>query len=311
MKLLVLPIVLFITIGLNAQQPLIAIKGSVTDTIAFTLQQAIDIAQPNDKIYLPGGTYSLTDSIQKNVHIIGTGFDHQIERLLPVTIFTNNILIGSQSNGLIIEGVKINNDLRIFSYNVSVKRCLIMNNLILGSNNITIINVFVANKLTGANPTTGVNYNSFNIIVSNSLFCGIDFINNSTINNSIIGPHFGTTAAVRSCHNLIITNTILSSLSIQTNPNFNHYSSNIVFQNSFQNTGFFNNFSLSIPLSYFNSDFSLIVSPETSNIGVYHGDFPWKDGGQPINPHILENNSFLDVQNEEFKLRVKVVPQTN
>ena len=52
-KLFSIVATLFITVTF-AQQKLIAIKGSTTDAIATTLDEAINIAQPNDKIYLQG-----------------------------------------------------------------------------------------------------------------------------------------------------------------------------------------------------------------------------------------------------------------
>ncbi len=317
MKLLVLPIVLFFTIGLNAQQPLIAIKGVVTDTIAFTLQQAIDIAQPNDKIYLPGGIYSLTDSIQKNVHIIGTGYNDLIERLLPVSTFIGDILIGSDAQGLILEGIRTNNTIRVRTNNVIVRRCFAAINA--GGNNHNFINCVIHGTFHGGNysninncviETIGqiVNTGNFTNVATN--FCQF-------YNTVVLGIIWGGGSLQGNCVNSTFYNCVI--FGFKVNNSVAQVNCNLIFGNQMISTLCANGNGGTLNSYFYNnqgatnllSDFTLSSSAPIQNIGIYHGNFPWKDGGQPINPHIIENNSFLDVQNEEFKLRVKVVPQTN
>lgn len=66
-KLFTLFTLLFIT-ATFAQQRLIAVKGTVTDAIAYNLTEAIGLAQPGDKIYYPGGYFSYTPAIEIEIN---------------------------------------------------------------------------------------------------------------------------------------------------------------------------------------------------------------------------------------------------
>ncbi|MCH8555035.1 MAG: hypothetical protein LAT76_07750 [Schleiferiaceae bacterium] len=282
----------------KAQQPLIAIKGAVTDTIATTLQQAIDLAQPNDKIYLPGGTYTLTDSIQKPVHIIGTGYNHLIDRLLPISNFVGGILIGNQADGLILEGVRSNGAIMVRANDVTLRKVYAPTVNANKTNLLVIQSIF-----HGSNSVFGFNAN-----ISNCLINEASGSQSSDFINCVIGLFRINGQSTN--HNSIVTNSILG---VVWNCSIS-YNNNSVFNSScvgYNTPDFMNCFNGYISFSDLNSDFSLSPSAPIQGIGIYHGNYPWKDGGQPINPHILENNSFLDIQSEEFKLRVIVVPQTN
>lgn len=279
-----------------AQQQLIAIKGTTTDAIATTLEEAINIAQPNDKIYLPGGNYTLNDSIQKPLHIIGTGYNHLIPRATPITTITSVLKIGSQASGAILEGVKLTNNIYCASNNISFKNIYqSIDNMIRfyiksGKENILFSNCIIR----WIHPYSGENLVNFNI--NNSIINTIFYLNNSTIKNSIVG-------IISNSNNLDIYNSLIANLQLSNLVNL--YNSVFTLYSSY-----FSNANLS-DFTIINNNFTLTSSCPIQNIGVYFGQYPWKDGGQPINPHIEENNSFLDVQNEQFKLKVKVVPQTN
>jgi hypothetical protein len=278
-----------------AQQPLIAVKGPETDAIATTLQQAIDLALPHDKIYLPGGNYQLTDSIQKPVHIIGTGYNETIPRLLPVSYLPNNILIGSQADGLILEGVKANSII-VRTNNVSIRK--VHAKIIDCKNNtLNVINTYVWETLNGGNNAT----------IRNSIIQNVYFTHNSHVKNSIIiySYFWGTSGAT----NNLFTDCVFRGITNVTYGNNQlinclHANSSDVTFNSYFNNSKNNVFDLT-------SDLSMSSTAPIQNTGIYHGESPWKEGGQPVNPHIEQNNSFLDVQTEQFKLRIKVIPQTN
>lgn len=310
MKLLVLPIVLFFTINLNAQQPLIAIKGAVTDTIAFTLLQAIDIAQPYDKIYLPGGSYHLTDSIQKPVHIIGTGYNDLIQRLLPISMFPNNLLIGSQAAGIVIEGIRFNTSIVVRADNVSIRKCQIIGSVLSNKSYLSVIQSYVSTYLEAGHFA----------IISNTVINHLRYTYNSTLKNSIFDyAIFSHNHGNASGYNIDLTrniNCIFQNCVIRLTRGDGPtgWSGNVVMNSLYpQNDATFYGYFVNSQNNIFNlaSNLALASSAPIQNIGIYHGDYPWKNGGQPVNPHIEQNNSFLDVQNEQFKLKVKVLAQTN
>lgn len=304
MKLLVLPIVLFFTISLNAQQPLIAIKGAVTDTIAFTLQQAITIAQPYDKIYLPGGTYIYTDSIQKPVHIIGTGYNDLIQRLLPISMFPNNLLIGSQAAGIILEGIRFNTSIVVRADNVSIRKCQIIGSVHSNKSYLAVNQSYVSTYLEAGNYA----------MIRNSVINHLRYSYNSTLKNSIfiyVLFSINNTITVERNIDCIFQNCVIRW--IQGNGTTGWSGNTLITSLNPQNDATFYGYFVNSQNNIFNlaSNLALAASAPIQNIGIYHGDYPWKNGGQPVNPHIEQNNSFLDVQNEQFKLKVKVLPQTN
>ena len=284
-----------------AQQKLIAIKGTTTDAIATTLEEAINITQPNDKIYLPGGNYTLNDSLQKPLHIIGTGYNHLIPRATPITVFTSELKIGSQASGAVIEGVKLADAFYCSSDNITFKK------------------VFSENTIGSAYPFHDyvLKNNIKNLRITNSiinhrleLFNGVYEIANFAFENSIIA--LIVTISHSSFKNCYVKSIAYSYYSLIINSIYDGYgfdNSNITNSFVLTNNGQFAMYDNNI--GNLNNDYHLSPTAPIQNIGIYYGDYPWKDGGQPINPHILENNSFLDVQNEQFKLKVKVVPQTN
>ncbi|MBN9313611.1 MAG: hypothetical protein BGO40_12170 [Chryseobacterium sp. 39-10] len=299
------------TAAVFAQQNPIAVKGATTDLLASTLDEAIELAHPNDKIYLPGGTFTLNDSIQKPIHIIGTGYDHTIPRATPITVFSSSINIGSQAMGTIIEGVRINGDINVMADYVTLR------NIYGGAVRIkpemeqtTIIRAVaygISNSNYGASTLNATNVNVYNSIIMGSF----TRVSNSYVRNSITSyPNNVGGCSFIYCSNIIVENSICAGDNWY---GIAYSSDNISLVNSLTSWDFVNfpPTSNQSPPNFFNSDFHLSPTAPIQDIGVYYGDYPWKDGGQPINPHIEQNNSFLDVQNEQFKLKVKVVPQTN
>lgn len=304
--------ILFCTITFS-QQKLIAVKGPVTDAVATTLEEAIEIAQHFDKIYLPGGTFTLNDSLQKPVHIIGTGYNHTLPRATQITTFTSQINIGSQANGTIIEGVRVNNTVNLIAQSCIVKRSHV-NELNSYSQTNRAINCYIHNLGHSVGVPGPVNYSTgCNLIVHNSIINHLR-MNGAVVHNSLIilfDSYYTTNGGINSGY-------IFDSLYLRTISNWfgNCNSGYIVVTNSLcanNDIGVFAGYFEAYNDGLFDYNANLSLSPfcPIQGIGIYHGEYPWKDGGQPINPHIEENNSFLDVQNEQFKLRVKVIPQTN
>src|ERR1039458_328090 len=95
--LLVLAVLAAASVG-NAQN-LIAVQHGGTNTFYSTLDSAIAMANSGDNIYLPGGSFTITNPIDKEVHIYGTG--HNPDSTLAThqtTIQGNIVLITGASN---------------------------------------------------------------------------------------------------------------------------------------------------------------------------------------------------------------------
>ncbi len=298
-QLLTLALLLLTTVTLQAQTRLIAVKGKTTNTVVRTLDEAIEVAKAGDRIYLPGGSFHISDTLKKTVHIIGTGYNDKIPRAtLPTHIF-NDIYIGKEAKGTIIEGVSISSqgNFHIYADQTILRRCKIGNSIYFkSSKGCQIINC-ITRRVIGRYLFV---HNSF---ISNSKYYSYDFkyseINNSIINyisyegnvitNSIYGYNNSSTNTLHTC---LKNSAVVTPGTAELRKIFKTAKSNSFFD--------------------LTNDYHLqdSIAEKYPNLGIYKGQYPWKDGGQPITPHIEENNSYLDVQEQKFKLRVKVKAQS-
>lgn len=75
-----------------AQIPQIAlVKPDGTTTVYTTFDAAYNDAADDDYIYMPGGTFSLTNPIMKRLHIYGAGAIQDSCNLTGITILNNLI----------------------------------------------------------------------------------------------------------------------------------------------------------------------------------------------------------------------------
>lgn len=333
------------TLAAFAQQKLIAIKGVTTDAIATTLTEAINIAQPGDKIYLPGGNFDYTGNIDKPIHIIGIGFQNGLH-VDGNSIINGDLVLDHNANNSIFEGFYLSGYIRagvdVTANNINIKRCNFLGIAGNGNFNFTWTNCQIINCVV--RETLRFNFYSGivdsylnNSLISNSFINTVFGLRNSTIKNCIVASNF----SINGCNNLTIFNNIFSYYSGSgVGGTVTVNSSNLTFAN---NVFYLGNSSTigdgvlsNLNPMYYNSsasevftnatdfifnptfDFQLLstfagnnAGDDGTDVGIYGGQYPWKNGSLPISPSIEQNNSFLDVQNEQFKLRVKVVPQTN
>ncbi len=295
-KVLFTIVIAIVCVTLQAQTRLIAVKGETTNTVVETLDEAITTAQAGDKIYLPGGAFSVSDTIQKKIYIIGSGYNDRIPRVTLPTIIMGDLYVGTNAQETIIEGLAFDNtgSFHIMADDVLLRRCEIFKTVkFKACENGQIIHCIT-------NWIEGEHINIYNSLVKGS------YAKNSSIFNSIIKYCYTTYS--------MFQNSIYGNLNSSHNSYINCYrnyngicNGNAtelakIFRNSPTNN-FFN-----LENNYQLTDSLVNIYP---NLGIYKMMYPWKDGGQPINPHIEENNSYLDAQAQQFKLRVKVKAQSN
>ncbi len=310
-----------------AQQRLIAIKGSVTDTIANTLSQAIEIAQPDDKIYLPGGYFSHTPVIEKKVHIIGTGFQDG-QNVTGKTTISGNLTLGIGANNSTFEGFYLTEWFipTVALENITFKRC---NMLGVPPYNSTINNSYFINCVVRDGLHLGTSGLGQGNYVLNSVIAYIAYAQNSTIKNCIISNSFGALYDVTVQDNIFGKTSDCLLLSVSSNITFinniipqtclNGYSDGgVISEENLIGFGSINTLFVNANDFSFNPlyDFHLVpsifaTSPNAASCGIFSGDYPWKVGSLPIIPNIEQNNSYLDVLEGKLKLNVKVVPQTH
>lgn len=301
---------LFCALAIFAQNRVIAIKGPQTDAIATTLQEAVNLAKANDVIYLPDGIYEL-ETLDKPVHIIGTGYNTTIAKATGVTRINTDgktLKITEAASGSILEGTEFYNIefTEGKAHDVTMKRILANNiNGGSGAKNNTFIEVMVKGYLQHFK----------NSYVYNSVAKFFYNINNSLIKNCIGSSFADWRHSSFYSSYMQLSNTIIeNSIGVYTYGLSNCTLVNTHFTNSRDKfKALFKNVTSDTPAytqDYHFAEDASISGADISKMGIYNGDYPWKENAYPFAPMVKEDNSYLDVQNEQFKIKVRVIPQT-
>lgn len=297
------------------------------------LINAYNSANHGDTIYIPGGTFNSPSTINKRLIIFGAG--HYLDSSLVggKTIINGNLTLSDSADNTYLEGFEVNGDIN-FTANqsinyVSIIRCKFNGLSITGninpSNNLS----FIGCVFNGINLE-----NAQNVLVSNNII--ISSINNTNSNlicNNIIfqaGIYVGyyTYTAINGNNNVIKNNifripnvvngqgnTLISNLSNAVDPNFGanaqaynnmlNIADSLVFVNQTGNTfNYSHNYHLKSP--------NLYLGDDNTQVGIYGGSFPYKEGAVPLNPHIRRKIIANQTNNNgELQIEVEASAQSN
>lgn len=284
---------LFACIILNAQNRFISIKGTHTNAVTKTLDEAIKTAQNGDTIYLPGGIFSIRDTVNKSVHLVGTGYNDRIPRTLYTTSLVGNLILGKKAKGTVVEGIKISEDgvLNIFADEVILKRCLIQKRLnFISSKKSQIINC-IAGTVIGSD-----------LQIYNSLMNQCE-ANGSVIENSIITVFIN--ANNTDVFNTVFRNSYNSHIDLIKSYAYSDYKKEEL-RKTFKTAK--SNYYYDLNNNYRLQEDIALRFP---NLGIYKGRYSWTDGGHPTNLYIEKNNSSLDISKQLFRIRVKLKRETD
>ncbi|MCX6267499.1 MAG: hypothetical protein NTW16_09100 [Bacteroidetes bacterium] len=311
--------------AISQPQQLIAVDHAAGGSEFFTrLDSAIVHAANRDNIYLPGITMSIgTQIINKRVQIYGSGINPDSALSSGRTILTGNLRFVTGADSGFIQGVFVDGSI-IFgtdavNQNVgyySISRC-VLNSLSLSyaNNNTTTSNFLIRESIIRNVGGGGYSHAVFNnnifesplyyfngAIFSNNIFLTTvkvleGNITNSTFSNNIFA---GNCLASNGCtdnnfyNNLIkggflqFYNPNLGYCDVNYSPNGNgsiagnieNVPANLIYQN--QTGGAF----------VFQQNYHLVpASPgknagtDGTDVGIYGGPLPFKDGSLPVNPH--------------------------
>lgn len=292
---------LFYCKAISQYSPIMLCNSSGSTCTPFqSLDSAYTYANPGDYIYLPGGIFSLASSINKEVHIIGAGFNAD-SSLVTGTTTMASISFGANAHNASVEGIyctsSINGVTTSTINGVSIRYC----------NASQITGKFANADIHGCifRTTNHLDNNfyggTFNTI-SNCYITGTFNLSNSqVINNS--GLSFACNSILVTYKNNIM-NSYLNAPNNQAGSNntvmYNVYMANcpsfcinainasnnvqIASANLFSGTFSSSNMKL-IPGSP-----ALTAGEFGSQAGVYGGTFPFKDGAVPSTPHIYYRN---------------------
>ena len=332
-KLVIILLALVVDTGSSFAQNLIAVQNGGSPTFYEELPAAIEAAKSSDTIYIPGGTWNPSSYnhfiINKSLHIVGTGHNPASSQAGGICKLNGDFLIAEGSGNGSLTGVLVTGYISFSGYattkvsNYSLTRCRINGTVTLSYNFTRFViseNVFDDRVYGG-----GATDNSF----SNNIFAGWvgDFSNNNKFKNNIMmsttsssannfslcffdnniifaGAKLGAANCVFN-NNLFVDNV---SFPLGTNPGYN----NIV--NQTQSSIFVTQSSNTFN---YTQDYHLQATcpgknagKDGTDIGIYGGAFPWKEGSIPFNPHFetIQINSKTDA-NGDLNVNVKVAAQ--
>ncbi len=300
-------------------QNLIAVQNGNTPSFYQQVDSAIVHSQNGDTIFVPGGTWNISQQINKRIHFIGVGHNPDSTTATFQTKFNGHFsLTGGASNGSItgvyfvyiigaysdaisyyqisrcnISAVSLNQYCNNFTFYENIFRDVIINNS--GTNGIANCSFF--NNIFNCYFGNGTQATFVNSVFRNNIFCY-----NSTygeggswtfsisaqycqFENNIFA---GTTWNLQACNNSTFINNLFTE-NIDCVPGTNVGSNCIT--NQPLSSIFINLISLN-PFDYQNNYHLQPTCPgknagtDGTDLGIYGGSSPWKDGSVPFNPHI-------------------------
>lgn len=318
-------LILLVTANFSlSAQSLIAVDHNGSSQYYTNLDVAITDAPNGANIYVPGGVFPINTSITKELHFYGVGHDPDStiatgrSQLIGAAILlngsSNSSFVGLYINGGINFGYTTPQDIS----NVVISRCnlggiyFVSNNLAVHYLNIIISENIISNSILGNASIEGPYIDIENTIVSNNIIGnyvqGFSF-NCQFVNNIFLASYCNSFNFLKGCkiYNNMINTALVNSCGFNSFFNFSYcdFRNNLVqYEIPIGSVNTFNGNITSQPYSSFfvnaptaefsyQYDFNLqIQSPginagtDGTDIGIYGGAFPWKEGSIPINPHI-------------------------
>ena len=333
-KIFLLSFIVTFSFNFAFSQQKVALHHNGVTTIfggANPFLDAYNASVNGDTLYLPGGTIPYPTTINKGLVIIGAGHYPDSTTATGKTVLPGSITISQYSDHLWLEGIDINGDIN-FSNNhkvdsMVIRRCKfntinfvgdgtspglnnsIRENVITGSMYFT--NAFSA--MVENNICNGQVQNALNTGISNNVFLyngsyyyGVFYnVDNCYITNNVVFKSYGPVYSSSELNTF--SNNIFSVIPpTGTNTFVNNYNSvdvTTLFVNQSGNAfDYSHNYHLNSPGTYLGID--------GSQVGIYGGINPFKEGSVPFNPHIqIINNATTTNANGDLQIQIQVEAQ--
>lgn len=329
--------VLATAITLNAQRVALHSSSGVQHFWGPTgLVSAYDAANAGDTVYLPGGAFSTPANFEKTLLIFGAG--HYVDSALVtgITSINGNIILRENADGFYLEGVQVTGKISFFNNesinDVVIKRCKVnssvevLGNLINPSQNIALIGNVLLGSITLSNAQV--------VLVSNNIIqLGIESTYGNIINNNIFitrisgHPYENFRGNNNNLANNIFMmcfdygilgsnysgNDFRNNLITCSTPNYGAASTVI---NSYININQASIFvdqsgnAFSYEHDYHLQNPEIYLGTDGTEVGIYGGSFPYKEGAVPCNPHFqLKNIAPTTDVNGELNIQIQVEAQ--
>ena len=196
-KIIFLLAITCITADMDGQQAPIMVcdPSGINCAPYYNLDAAINAANPNDYIYIPGGGWTISVGITKPLKIIGAGFHPDSSQVTGATMISGNMYFDNNTQGTELSGFFLTGNIGTISWsNDTLRNFLIskvnINQIIPSSavytgqwtrmQNCILRHSVVRTFFYGSNPASSGN------LIENSILTGFYAIDNSVIRNCII-----------------------------------------------------------------------------------------------------------------------------
>jgi len=328
----------FININFLSAKNIILQRGS--QSFAYEkISEAIANANNGDILYLPPGNFDVSGiQINKGIHIIGAGYNPKTTGAIGQTTIMGDLVIVKGADGGSIQGMNILNSV-LFGIdssssevkNYTITRCFIAGKLFLTyaesqpskCSNIIITenilynldggyanNVIVTNNIITQNAYNIVTFFKNAIFANNIFLTREDFPLNCVYscvfkNNIIAKGRFECSSWGGGSGNILINNLYSSSQGLSTY-GVVQYEGNVFLERSkmFVNA---EEDDFRFPNDYHLTQNALkaITGTDGTQVGIYGGQYPFKDGAAPVNPQIIEKK-ISTTTNPKGKLNVQI-----
>lgn len=312
------------TIALHTSSGVQIFKGTTT------LLAAYNSAQSGDTLYLSGGIFTPPAAFDKQLMIFGAG--HYVDSTLATgkTIINGNLTLSGNADLFYLEGVEVTGNFTFTANhsvnNVTIKRCKmnsvfsVPGSLTTPSYNLALIGNVFENAVYLNNAQNAVisnciiqlniawsngNLISNNILLFNAAYAIHDSHNNQINNNIIIGAAPVSGSGNIFNNNLFVVASPLYGSPATTIGNYTGVAQSAIFINqSGYAFNYTHNYKLQNPGTYPGTD--------GSQVGIYGGTFPYKEGAVPLIPHIHTRSIAPTTDtNGNLQIQIKVSAQNN
>jgi hypothetical protein len=345
MKKLIIILLANICISTLFSQGFIAVQNNSEPILFLSLDSAINYASNGDTIFIPGGSFNVAENISKCIHFIGVGHNQDSCVATNKTFISGNINLIAGADGGSMTGLYILGEVNFgntpssgCANNYSIMRCRISNisSQGIGYSYSPVNNIFNENIIITSVDFRGGQYNFlFNNILSylNQVgsYCTIK-------NNIFLGWPYnlyagGSYSNFNTClfeNNIFLGGNVFYNIQLFSNNVFNNniFQSYCDFPFNYSNIGSNNIFNQNVVNIFVNingpfTNFEYIndyhlqsnspgknAGTDGTDIGIYGGLYPWKDGSIPFNPHIQQKTvSGTTDQNGNLNVNIKVEAQ--
>ena len=355
-KISLILILLLYCVWISKAQNIISVQNNSAPSFFTSLDSAIVHSQNGDTLYLPGGGFTISDTIKKCIHIVGVGHNPDSTQATNYTLISGDIYILASASNSSLTGLYCNGKLRFGNSqinqsvnNLHVSRCNLHAGVLFGFSNTSNANnnTFCENVIPGFidmyNSHNNAFYNNILELVKNiglsNIFRNNIFNMSGSVNYSDGYFWYGCQTSFVNAISSIFENNIFRGRLLSSG-GYNLQFSNCVFYNNLfgeassigspfctgcmdfnsllnqpDSTIFINypiglNFQYSLNYQIKNTCHGKNAGTDGTDIGIYGGLFPWKEGSVPLSPHI--QNKVIPVStnpNGNLNVNIKVAAQ--